>query len=97
MNKRQERWHEVISEAIKNFDLYGRSFTYGVALYKLASEDRLEEDLEDELDYNLHELLGEQFFETLERVGHPLPRDIVRVLDIAVLDEIARQLIGEED
>lgn len=93
---RQQRWGELISDTIKNRDLYGRSFTAGVALYTLTTEGWLEEDLEDELDYMLHEMLGEEFYRTLDRVGHTLPRDVLHVLDIAVIDEIARELEGEE-
>ena len=98
MNKRQSRWAEAISQTIKNQDLYGRSFTAGVALYHLARENRLEEDLEDELDYTLHEWLGEDFYKMLEdRHCHTGVEYIVDLVDLALLDELARSLEGEED
>ena len=97
MTTRQQRWADLFADIIEKRNLYGRSFTRGVALYTLATEGWLDEDMEDELDYDMHELLGEEFYRVLDRVGRTLPRDVLHVLDIAVIDELANNLMGESE
>lgn len=95
--KRQKRWSEELSSIIKMYDLYGRSFTKGVALYYALKDKRLDEDLEDEADYELHNYLGEDFFRTLdERQCCTDTSVLVHIIDLSVLDTIARNLCVEE-
>lgn len=93
---REQRWDEKLEQIVKLKDLYGRSFTRGVALFYAASESRLEEDLEDELDFELHKYFGETFYRELAvKDCSTEARYIVHIMDLATLDRIARYLCGE--
>ena len=95
--ERQKRWSEELSSIIKMYDLYGRSFTKGVALYYALKDKRLDEDLEDEADYELHNYLGEDFYRMLdERQCRTDASVLVHIVDLSVLDAIARNMCGEE-
>lgn len=93
-----KKWAELISETIKKRDLYGRSFTAGVALFILASEGWLDEEMGDELEEELHVWIGDDLIAEMQNRGLSVwYRNIVHIIDLAVLDEIARRLEGEED
>lgn len=96
--KRELAWATLISDTIKKQDLYGRSFTAGVALYELASEGWLDVDMESELSSLLEMYVGEDVTELMSARGLSVEaRDLVHVVDIATLDDIARQLEGEHE
>lgn len=98
IKKRQLAWAQLITDTIKKRDLYGRSFTAGVALFTLASEGWLDEDMENELDALLEVYVGEDLIGTMSQRGlRTWARDLVHLVDIAVLDEIARELEGETE
>ena len=94
----KNKWGELISETIKKRDLYGRSFTSGVALFILASEGWLDDDMANELDDLIHLYIGDDLIMDMEKRGlGTWYRDIVHIIDLAVLDEIARELEGEDE
>lgn len=96
--KRQLAWAQLISDTIKKRDLYGRSFTAGVALFTLASEGWLDEEMENELEFLLGVYVGEDLIEKMGERGLRIwARDLVHLVDLAVLDDIARELEGEND
>lgn len=96
--KRQLAWAHLITNTIKKRDLYGRSFTAGVALFILASEGWLDDDMERELDFLLGVYVGEDLIEKMGERGLRIwARDLVHLVDLAVLDEIARELEGENE
>ena len=94
--KRQLAWANAIKDVIEKRDLYGRSFTAGVALFTLASEGWLDDDMESELDELLEVYAGEDLIGMMSQRGlRTWARDFVHIVDLAVLDEIARELEGE--
>lgn len=96
--KRQLMWAHMITNTIKKRDLYGRSFTAGVALFTLASEGWLDEEMENELEDLLGVYLGEDLIEKMsERGVRTSARDLVHIVDLAILDAIARELEGEDE
>lgn len=96
--KRQLAWATMISDTIKKRDLYGRSFTAGVALFMLASEGWLDNEMERELEELLEIYAGEDLIGIMSQRGlRTWARDFVHIVDIAVLDDIARELEGEND
>lgn len=96
--KRQQEWETLISETIKKRDLYGRSFTAGVALFILATEGWLEEDMADELDDMIHMYIGDDLIMDMEKRGlSTWYKDLINVLDLAVIDEIAKELEGDNE
>ena len=95
---RQQEWEKIISETIKKRDLYGRSFTAGVALFILASEGWLEEEMENELEFLLGVYIGEDLITDMGNRGLRVwARDLVHLIDLAVLDDIARELEGDNE
>ena len=97
LNNQQEEWADIIEEYIANNDLHGRSFTMGVALFYLLTEQWLTEEMEDEVDMEFRALLGEEVYDRLSEVGRTLPKDVAHIIDLAYLDEIARNLSGETE
>ena len=96
--KRQLAWATMISDTIKKRDLYGRSFTAGVALFTLASEGWLDDEMENELEFLLGVYIGEDLITDMGNRGLRVwARDLVHLVDLAVLDDIARELEGEND
>ena len=96
--KRQLAWATLIRDTIQKYDLYGRSFTAGVALFKLASEGWLDDDMETELEFLLGVYVGEDLIEKMGERGLRIwARDLVHLVDLAVLDDIARELEGENE
>ena len=94
--KRQLAWAKMISDTIEKRDLYGRSCTAGVALFTLASEGWLDDDMESELDELLEIYAGEDLIGMMSQRGlRTWARDFVHIVDLAVLDDIARELEGE--
>lgn len=76
-------------------DLYGRSFTYGVALRIGVREQLLSEDMENAAMGMIEEIYYEPI-KAMQDAG--LRTDnyaLTEIIDLAVLDEIARSLIGE--
>lgn len=76
---------DLFAKIIKDNDLYGRSFTLGVALYYAVKNGYIDgwEILDD-----LKEWTG---------VEYRTPWGAVEDMDLALLDEIAREMSGEND
>ena len=66
---RELSWAMLIKDAIEKRDLYGRSFTAGVALFTLASEGWLDEEHESELQDMLEEYVGDDLIDAMDRAG----------------------------
>ena len=80
-------WQEFIANTIKNYDLYGRSFTMGVALYEGVMNGALFDEY-DTIKDMIEEWTGKEY-NTL--------RGAVEDSDLSLLDEIARELCGENE
>lgn len=91
-----KEWEQLFSDMIETHGLEGRSFTYGVALYKAMSGGWVGEDGESQLD----ELITRAYAQVYETLGNYRLNTTMRawaeLLDIATLDELARELVGEE-
>lgn len=90
-------YSEQLSNIIKDKDLYGRSFTLGVALYigikeKMVTFGLMEafEDMCCEYFYDIAKMLEQYRMHQGARVW-------AEMLDIAMLDDMARELTGEND
>lgn len=81
----KQEYSDLFAKIIKDNDLYGRSFTLGVALYCAVSRGYI--DGWDILD-DLTELSG---------VNYRTPRGAVEDIDLALLDEYARYISGEDE
>lgn len=85
MNSKE--WDNFISTTIEKYDLYGRSFTAGVALYKGVMDGWLNDEWDVIMD-TIEEWTGKEY-NTL--------RGAVEDTDLAILDEMARYFRGEEE
>jgi hypothetical protein len=93
MTKTQE-YQELFNQTIKNNDLYGLSFTYGRALERMIENGffHVNDDdtwLIDKLENGIEAMTG---IEGLS--GHFTVETLSRMADIALLDEIARDMAG---
>ena len=90
---------ETLNRIIKDKNLYGRSFTLGVALYIAIDEGWLTTDQKDEILDNYILPYYEELAAKMEeyRISTYNLKAWAELLDIAVLDEIARQLTGENE
>lgn len=91
-------WREEINATIKNMDLYGRSFTYGVALYHLVKRAGCVGDIPEQfLDYV--EMYHGEAMQALQNFGLDAQNAYawIELLDLSELDEIARELMGEDE
>ena len=69
-----------------------------MALFTLASEGWLDDDMEAELDELLEIYAGEDLIGMMSQRGlRTWARDFVHIVDLAVLDDIARELEGENE
>lgn len=89
---------EVIREGIEKYDLYGRSFTYGLALYKMIRNKWITERNDR---FGIEEMLisfiGEDLYEMMEDRGLDTTMiAMVEMIRIEDLDELAERLIEEE-
>ena len=94
----EKELREQLNHIIETRDLYGRSFTRGVALKMGIMEDLFTR----ELLFDIAECIEmEEFYKNLEDLlkDHNYVRLTLRALmemmDIALIDEIARWLLGE--
>lgn len=97
MQNKQE-FTQIIEKAVKDYDLYGRSFTYGVALYELITRGWMNERMDA---YGIYDLMtvyvGEDLIELMYSRGLDTSmRGLASILDISVLQEIVENLIEEE-
>lgn len=92
---------ELLDKTIKDNDLYGRSFTYGVAFrllverdyFSYVSTDESIEDLEWQLaEYNANALGGD----SLKFHNQLSLKQLVAITDIAVLDELVTEFVSPE-
>lgn len=92
-----ETFKKPLEDIIAKYKLYGRSFTYGVAL-KIAMQDQL---LYEDLNRMVEEMVEDLYGETLDVMRKTgLRTDLYAlssVIDISVLDEIARHIIEEDE
>lgn len=88
---------EQLSNIIKNEDLYGRSFTLGVALYIGVRNDSITTAFADDFE----DICKEYYYDLdqqIERSGmHSSAKVWAELLDFAMLDDIARTLTGEDE
>ena len=97
MQNKQE-FTQIIEKAIKDYDLYGRSFTYGIALHEIITRGRMNERMDA---YGIYDLMtmyvGEDLIEMMDSRGLDTSMNgLVYILDISVLQEIVENLIEEE-
>lgn len=88
---------EQLSNIIKDNDLYGRSFTLGVALYYGVTKGCITLEFK-----NAFEDMCEEYYydlaNTLEQANvHHNASVWAEMLDISVLDDMARTLTGEDE
>lgn len=81
----KQEYSDLFAKIIKDNDLYGRSFTLGVALYYAVNRGYI--DSWDILD-DLREWSG---------VNYRTPRGAVYDIELALLDEYARYISGEDE
>lgn len=90
-----KEWQDLIAKTIEQKDLYGSSFTDGVALYNIM------EDYNGEATEQAVEVAREWFYELTEKLAEVHSdwnaHAWREILDISVLDELARYLMGEEE
>ncbi len=88
---------KVIEGIIRAHNLYGRSFTCGVALRIAMGDGFLYNDLNKIVEDTLESIYGEVLDE-MRRAGLRTDLDaLAEILDLAVLDEIARHIIEENE
>ena len=90
----------LFEQTIDINELNGRSFTLGVALYTLlvGGYFKLGSDELMEIKHQLAEYLSYELGTTTDRVYEKLStRAMAEATDIALLDEIARELSGEAE
>lgn len=81
--------------AINN--LYGRSFTYGVALRLAMRNQLLYDGLDDVVEDILHAAYGDVLV-AMRSAGMRVDLfSLAEVIDLSVLDEMARTIIGEDE
>lgn len=90
---------QIIEKAVKDYDLYGRSFTYGIALMELVTRGRLDERLDC---YGIYDMMtayvGDDLIQMMdERSLDTSMGGLVHIMDIATLQEIVENLIEEEE
>lgn len=97
MQNKQE-FISIIEKAIKDYDLYGRSFTYGLALYKLIEKGLINERMDVYGIYDQMEMyVGDDLLQMMDtRNLDTSMRGLSYIMDIAVLQEIVENLIEEE-
>lgn len=90
---------EKLNYIIEQKDLYGRSFTLGVALYIAIDEDRLTTDERDDILDNYILPYYEELAAMMDqyRLDKYNLKAWAELLNIATLDEIARQITGEDE
>lgn len=96
MNKTE--WAEMIAKEIKDGDLYGSSFTKGTALYRIIQRGGYCGDIAEEfLDYC--EMYHGEAMQALKNCGiDPYNAPAwAELVELSELDEIARDLSGEND
>ncbi len=88
---------ELLHDIIKRDNLYGRSFTLGVALYKAMTLNALDEEQYNEFFCTCSEYYPE-IWAALESINANYnAKAWAEILDISTLDEIARQMARYND
>lgn len=97
MQNKQE-FTTIIEKAVKDYDLYGRSFTYGIALYKLIDEGFINERMDAYGIYDQMEMyVGSDLIDMMDtRNLNTSMKGLAYIMDISVLQEIAENIIEEE-
>lgn len=88
---------KILEGIIRAHNLYGRSFTYGVALRIAMGDDFLYNDL-NQIVEDILEGIYDEVLDEMRRAG--LRTDLgalAEIIDLAVLDEIARHIIEEDE
>ncbi len=97
MQNKQE-FTQIIEKAVKDYDLYGRSFTYGIALWELITRGWMNEKMDAYGIYDQMEIVvGSDLIEMMYNRGLDTSmRGLASIIDISVLQEIVENLIEEE-
>ncbi len=96
MNNAQTMQH-ILTNIITANNLYGRSFTYGVALRLVMQNQLLYDGLGDVVEDMLHAVYGNVLV-AMRSAGMRVDLfSLAEVIDLSVLDEIARTIIGEDE
>lgn len=93
---------ELLDQTIKNNDLYGRSFTYGVAFKTLVDADyfsfSISDDSIEDLEWNLADCNASALGGDVMKFHNQLSlKQLVAITDIAVLDEIVTEYIDNQE
>lgn len=99
MQNKQQELAQLIREGIEKYDLYGRGFTHGQALYQMIRNGWITESIDN---YGIEErmvaLIGEDLIEMLENRGMQISmKAMAEMIRLEDLDDIVEYLIGEEE
>lgn len=87
----------ILDSIIEINNMYGWSFTYGSALRIAMRQQYLTTDL-DEMVLSMLEDLYEEILDLMTKAGMRVDGySLADVIDISVLDSIAREIIGEDE
>ena len=99
-NKMQNKheFTQIIEKAVESYELQGRSFTYGVALWELITRGWMNERMDAYGIYEQMELyVGHDLIELMESRGLDTSmRGLASIIDISVIQEIVENLMEEE-
>lgn len=92
----------IFDKVIENNNFYGRSFTLGQALYEIMEyiNGYFNEEQQTQLDEIIDAYYGEMISDLYKSYNIDVRynyRALREMLDISVLDEIARELTGENE
>lgn len=91
----QNEWKKQIEYTIESNDMYGWSFTYGQALKRNLLNGSM---VDDDTEYLMAEYIAHTYGADIDKVINRMPQSLMaEVVDISVLDDIARMLAGEDD
>ena len=93
-----KEWGEMIAKEIKDGDLYGSSFTDGVALCRIIKRAGYCGEIAEQF-LNYCEMYHGEAMEALKKCGIDPYNALAwaELLDLSELDEIARDLSGENE
>lgn len=83
-----DEYKQLISNIIETKDLYGRSFTRGLALYYAIKEGRLDDDTEER---------ALEIIKEATQVSYNTAKGAAEDSDLALLDEVDTVLRGGEN
>lgn len=97
MKSDAETMRTIINDIIRTQNLCGRSFTYGVALRIAMHNQWLYDDLDTIVEGMLRDIYGE-VLGAMEEAGLRTNLEALsNIIDLSVLDEVARTIIEEDE